>query len=56
MQIQAEMRSRIQPARKQILRHARGSAHVGLDDHVRNYRIEFRLGFFGQHALVQAIV
>ena len=37
VEIQAEVRGRVQAAREEVLRHARGAANVGLDDDVRNH-------------------
>ena len=36
--------------------HARGAAHVRLDDHVRDHLILVRPGFLWKHALVQPVV
>src|SRR5712664_4216975 len=56
MQIEAEVRGRVQAAREQILGHSGGTAHVSLDDDLRDNVVLLRLGFPGQDAFIEAVV
>src|SRR5216684_3893318 len=56
VQIEAEVRGRVQAPGEQILRHSGGAAHVGLNDDVRDDVVLLRLGFPGQDALIEAVV